>query len=121
MYCVVCDAADTASRVSCGNVTPKSPEHATLNELARHQPEEGFRGVLRRVSLPDVLQMECLSRSSTILEIATKELRGHIFIEQGQIVLAPAQVRSAPRSVAEQELLLGEVEGFARCFSERRR
>src|SRR5258706_12788880 len=44
----------------------------TLNELARLQPEDGFRGVLRRVSLQDVLQMECLSRSSAVLEISTK-------------------------------------------------
>jgi CheY-like chemotaxis protein len=29
--------------------------YATLNELTRFQPEEGFRGVLRRVGLQDVL------------------------------------------------------------------
>ena len=68
--------------------------YSTLNELARHQPEEGFRGVLRRVSLPDVLQMECLSRSSAVLEISTKELRGYIFIKEGQIVHAEAADRS---------------------------
>jgi len=68
--------------------------YTTLNELARHQPEEGFRGVLRRVSLPDVLQMECLSRSSAILEISTKELRGHIVIKEGQIVHAEAAERT---------------------------
>jgi len=38
----------------------------------RHSPEEGFRGVLRRVSLQDVLQMECLSRSSAVLDISTR-------------------------------------------------
>jgi len=68
--------------------------YSTLNELARHQPEEGFRGVLRRVSLPDVLQMECLSRSSAVLEISTKELCGHIFIKEGQIVHAEAAERT---------------------------
>ena len=66
----------------------------TLNELARLQPEEGFRGVLRRVSLPDVLQMECLSRSSAVLEISTKALRGHIFIQEGQIIHAEAGDRT---------------------------
>src|SRR4051812_3534165 len=66
----------------------------TLNELARVQPEEGFRGVLRRVSLPDVLQMECLSRSSALLEISTKSLRGYIFIHEGQIIHAEAGERT---------------------------
>jgi CheY-like chemotaxis protein len=62
--------------------------HATLNELGRHQPEDGFRGVLRRVSLQDVLQMECLSRSSAVLEVSTKEVSGHVFIHEGQIIHA---------------------------------
>jgi CheY-like chemotaxis protein len=63
--------------------------YATINELARHQPDEGgFRGVLRRVSLQDVLQMECLSRSSAVLELSTKELTGSIFIHEGQIIHA---------------------------------
>src|SRR5947209_16521673 len=48
--------------------------YATLNELTRMQPEEGFRGVLRRVGLQDVLQMECLGRNSSMLEIVTGEV-----------------------------------------------
>src|ERR1043166_5466224 len=66
----------------------------TLNELGRVPVEEGFQGVLRRVSLPDVLQMECLSRSSALLEISTKALRGHIFIHEGQIIHAEAGGRT---------------------------
>src|SRR6476661_6878925 len=43
---------------------------ATLHELTKFQPEEeGFRGVLRRVGLQDVLQMECLARNSSLLEV----------------------------------------------------
>lgn len=64
--------------------------YSTLNELARVQPDEGFRGVLRRVSLQDVLQMECLSRSSAVLEVSTKEINGHIFIQDGQIIHSEA-------------------------------
>jgi CheY-like chemotaxis protein len=60
--------------------------YATLNELARLQPEEGFRGVLRRVGLQDVLQMECLARNSSVLEIAAPGARGAIYIASGQIV-----------------------------------
>src|SRR5437762_6873783 len=35
--------------------------YTTLNALVGFQPEEGFRGVLRRVGLQDILQMECLA------------------------------------------------------------
>jgi hypothetical protein len=38
--------------------------------------------------------MECLSRSSAILEVATKELRGHIFISEGQIIHSEAGQRT---------------------------
>jgi len=72
---------------------PKTPEgfeslFATLNELIKWQPEEGFRGVLRRVGLQDVIQMECLSRNSSILEITAKKETGGIYIEQGSIIHA---------------------------------
>ena len=66
----------------------------SLNHLGRFQPQEGFRGVLRRVGLQDVLQMECLSRNSALLEINTKELRGLIYIFEGQIVHAEAGDRT---------------------------
>ena len=66
----------------------------SLNHLGRLQPQEGFRGVLRRVGLQDVLQMECLSRNSALLEINTKELRGLIYIFEGQIVHAEAGDRT---------------------------
>src|SRR6185503_5789251 len=62
--------------------------YTTLKELVRLQPEEGFRGVLRRVGLQDVLQMECLARSSSVLEISTNQARGSVFVQDGQIVHA---------------------------------
>ena len=72
---------------------PTRPEgwkglYTTLKELVRLQPEEGFRGVLRRVGLQDVLQMECLARSSSVLEISTSAARGSVFVHDGQIVHA---------------------------------
>jgi CheY-like chemotaxis protein len=63
---------------------------ATLAELAKFQPEEGFRGVLRKVGLADVLQMECLARNSSVLEINTGGMKGRVYIEVGQIVHAHA-------------------------------
>lgn len=62
--------------------------YGVLNELIKLRPEEGFRGVLRRVGLQDVIQMECLARSSSILEVANARLNGKIFIAEGQIVHA---------------------------------
>ncbi len=87
---------------------PRTPEglevvHATLNELARWQPESGFQGVLRRVGLQDVLQMECLARSSIVLEITAKGETGTIFIEQGSIV--HSQVRDLRGEQAFNHLL----------------
>ena len=62
--------------------------HGVLNELVKFRPEEGFRGVLRRVGLTDVIQMECLARSSSVLEVSAARMTGKLFIETGQIVHA---------------------------------
>ncbi len=63
---------------------------ATLHELARLQPEEGFRGVLRRVGLTDIIQMECLSRHSVVLQVGTQSGHGEIYIKDGAIIHAQA-------------------------------
>jgi CheY-like chemotaxis protein len=68
--------------------------YATLHELTRFQPEEGFRGVLRRVGLPDVLQMECLARHSVVLKIQAGSVQGLIFVKDGQIIHAQCGSRS---------------------------
>ncbi len=74
---------------------PRTPDDlqsilATLHELARLQPDEGFRGVLRRVGLTDIIQMECLSRHSVVLYVSTPTGQGEIFIKDGSIVHAQA-------------------------------
>jgi len=74
-----------------------------LNEVVRFKPEEGFRGVLRRVGIQDVLQMECLARNSSILEISNAKLTGKIFVEVGQIV--HAQVGDATGEDAFNQLM----------------
>ena len=60
----------------------------TLDGLMKLHPEEGFRGVLRKVNLQDVIQMECLSRNSSVLEITAGGRHGQIFVEDGQIIHA---------------------------------
>jgi len=59
---------------------------AALDALAGSAPQEGFRGVMRRVGLQEVLQMECLGRKSSILEVFTTKMRGRIYIADGSIV-----------------------------------
>jgi CheY-like chemotaxis protein len=61
---------------------------AMLGELLQWQPREGFQGVLRKVGLQDVIQMECLARNSSILEIYNEHVLGRIYIEDGQLVHA---------------------------------
>ncbi len=67
--------------------------YKALNELAGYQAEEGFRGVLRRVGLEDVLQMECLARHSLTLEVSTHTAQGTIIVRDGEIIHAEAGER----------------------------
>lgn len=93
--------ADEAARTACLNhgaelflEKPRDPADleiifATLRELARHKPvATGFRGVLRQVSLEDVIQMECLNRNSSILEVNGGKWQGSIYIKEGAMVHA---------------------------------
>lgn len=61
---------------------------AMLGELLQWTPREGFQGVLRKVGLQDVIQMECLARNSSILEIYNESVLGRVYIEDGQLVHA---------------------------------
>jgi CheY-like chemotaxis protein len=61
--------------------------YVALESLA-DAPVEGFRGMLRQVTLPDVLQMECLGRKSSVLEVASPNAVGQIVIEDGSIIHA---------------------------------
>jgi CheY-like chemotaxis protein len=62
--------------------------YAMLEDLVTWTPKAGFRGMLRQVGLDDVIQMECLGRNSSILEINNQRVRGRIFIQEGSIVHA---------------------------------
>jgi CheY-like chemotaxis protein len=60
----------------------------TLNELITWAQRKGFSGMLRQVGLQDVIQIECLRRNSSILEVRNQRLQGQIYIEAGAIVHA---------------------------------
>src|SRR5208282_3115551 len=59
-----------------------------LNDLMSWAHREGFSGALRQVGMQEVIQMECIGRHSSILEIRNRQLRGQIFIEAGAVTHA---------------------------------
>ena len=62
--------------------------YAMLDDLMNWVPQQGFQGMLRRVGLQDVIQMECLVRNSSILEVYNERVLGRIYIENGNIIHA---------------------------------
>ena len=67
--------------------------YAALENIAA-TPTEGFRGMLRQVGLPDVLQMECLNRKSSVLEVTASSNAGRIYIEDGSIIHAESHTQN---------------------------
>ena len=57
-------------------------------QAASEDDEVGFRGVLRKIGLQDLIQMECLNRTSSVLEITNQATRGKIYLERGEIIHA---------------------------------
>jgi CheY-like chemotaxis protein len=53
--------------------------------LGREDQEQGFRGVQSK-SLVDLIQLECLSRTSTTLRITNGKLEGRIWIRDGDVI-----------------------------------
>jgi CheY-like chemotaxis protein len=62
--------------------------YAALDALAGAAPRSGFHGVMHRVGLHEVLQMECLGGKSSVLEIFTGKVRGRIYVCDGAVIHA---------------------------------
>lgn len=62
-----------------------------LSELVSWEHREGFSGIVRQVGLQEVIQMECIGRRSSILEVRNCQVLGQIFIETGEIVHAAVE------------------------------
>lgn len=60
-----------------------------LNQLFTRS-QEGFRGLLRTISLTDLIQLECLNTRSSVLEISSGQQVGRVFIKHGAIIHAQA-------------------------------
>ena len=61
-----------------------------LESLLGRQSEPGFRGIQSK-SLMDIIQMECLSRSSTVLRITRGPLVAKLWIQDGELMDAETE------------------------------
>jgi hypothetical protein len=92
-----------AARVQETGGTTLQPQPAPADDWKKHPDDnverltsaidlcaDGFHGVLRKVGLQDLIQMECLTQRSSILEITSEKLSGRIYMERGEILHAIA-------------------------------
>lgn len=61
-----------------------------IESLLGRDDEPGFRGIQSK-SLMDIIQMECISRSSTVLRISRGPLVARLWIQDGELVDAEAE------------------------------
>lgn len=61
-----------------------------VESLLGREASGGFRGIQSK-SLVDIIQLECLSQSSSVLKISQGPLEGRIWVQQGEIIDASAQ------------------------------
>jgi CheY-like chemotaxis protein len=70
-----------------------------LHDLLTWNHREGFSGTLQHVCLTDIIQIECLRRSTCILEIHTTQAEGEIYIESGALIHAVAGEASGEKAL----------------------
>lgn len=70
-----------------------------LNDLMLWTHREGFSGTIRQVGLQEVIQMECLGRHSSVLEVRNLKTHGMIYIDSGAIVHATAGVVTGEKAL----------------------
>src|SRR6266516_1716614 len=67
-----------------------------LESLLGGETETGFRGIQSK-SLMDIIQLECISQSSSVLRITNGPLMGRIWIQDGELIDAEAaDLRAEP-------------------------
>jgi CheY-like chemotaxis protein len=111
-----------------------------LNDLVSWTHREGFSGTLRQVHLQELIQMECIGRHSSILEVRNQQMLGQIYIEAGAVIhavvgaltgeqafnrllsLAGGEFQLKPFQAPPQRTVQGNWESLlmeaARCFDE---
>jgi len=67
-----------------------------LESLLGRDSDSGFRGVQSK-SLVDIIQLECISQSSSVLRITNAQFTGKIWIQEGELIEAEAgELRGEP-------------------------
>src|SRR5213080_494462 len=67
-----------------------------LESLLGREAESGFRGIQSK-SLVDIIQLECITHSSSVLRITNGPLSGKIWIQDGEVIDAEAdELNSEP-------------------------
>ncbi|MCI0744818.1 MAG: response regulator [Verrucomicrobia subdivision 3 bacterium] len=61
----------------------------SIESLLNREAQGGFRGVQSK-SLVDIIQLECLSQSSSVLKITNGVVEGKIWIQNGEVIDAEA-------------------------------
>jgi DNA-binding NarL/FixJ family response regulator len=89
-----------------------------IESLLGRDLETGFRGIQSK-SLMDIIQMECLSRSSTVLRITRGPLVAKLWIQDGELIDAEAE--GARGEVAFQRLLAWKAGTFENLSAEPKR
>ncbi|MEI7732125.1 MAG: response regulator [Verrucomicrobiota bacterium] len=59
--------------------------YAALNEISKQDSTEGLPGGGPKIGFQELVQLECLNRHSSILEISAGTERGQVFIKDGAI------------------------------------
>jgi len=80
-----------------------------MESLLGRDDQHGFRGVQSK-SLVDIIQLECLSQSSSVLKITHSSTVGKIWIEQGELV--DAEVEDLRGEAAFHRILAWKTGGF---------
>jgi CheY-like chemotaxis protein len=69
-------------------------------EATAEAPTPGFKGMMREVGLTELIQMECLSRKSSTLEIKGPNASGRIYISEGSIIHAEIESDVGEKALA---------------------
>ena len=93
---------------------PTSPEEIKMflecmESLLGRESEPGFRGVQSK-SLVDLVQLECISQSSSVLRIINGPLSGRIWINSGELI--DAETDGSRGEEAFQKILAWKAGGF---------
>ena len=89
-----------------------------LESLLGRDQDSGFRG-LQSKSLMDIIQMECLSRSSTVLRITRGPLVAKLWIQEGELI--DAETEGARGEAAFQRVLAWRTGTFENLPAEPKR